>query len=121
MDHQRQRRRTRSRADSGAHLYAHALDQITHNAALLRPGLTYRHFHEQGWRIPARFLAMNYGCAFHGVGMADEYPTIRTHPSFPGSPYDRDELGLDPGMVVCVESLIAEDGRGEAVNLRRRC
>jgi Xaa-Pro aminopeptidase len=98
-------------------LYAHALEQITHNCGLLRPGLTYREFNERSWRIPDRFLAMNYGAAFHGVGMADEYPAIRTHPSFDGSAADRDGVALEAGMVVCMESLIAEDGRGEAVKL----
>ncbi len=46
-----------------------------------------------------------------------QYPSLHTHPSFDGSAHDRDELALEPGMVVCVESVIAEDGRGEAVKL----
>ena len=98
-------------------LYRHAREQIDHNMALLRAGITLREFDQHSWRIPDRYLANEYGWAFHGVGMADEYPAAPTHPSFEGSAYAELNPALEAGMVVSLESLIAEQGRGEGVKL----
>jgi Xaa-Pro dipeptidase len=97
--------------------YRHALDQVTHNLALLRPGVSLREFNARSWRLPDRFLANSYGLAAHGVGMTDEYPSIPMHPHFDGSSHDRDDLVFEEGMVLSVESLIGERGRGECVKL----
>jgi Xaa-Pro aminopeptidase len=51
--------------------------------------------------------------ALHGVGMADEYPSIALHPDFSRN-YDGT---LEESMTVCVESLIGEDGGRECVKL----
>ncbi len=98
-------------------LYAHALEQIEHNTALLHPGLTFREFDERSWRIPDRFQARNYGLAFHGVGLADEWPSVATHVYWGTGAFSPPEGALEAGMVVCVESLTALDGVGEAVKL----
>ena len=98
-------------------LYLHAREQIEHNTSLLRAGLELGEFNERSWRIPDRFLANEYGWAFHGVGMADEYPAAPTHPSFAGSAYDQAGLCLEAGMVLAMESLVGESGRGECVKL----
>jgi Xaa-Pro dipeptidase len=98
-------------------LYRHAREQIEHNTSLLRAGLGLREFNERAWRIPERFLGNEYGWAFHGVGMADEYPGAPTHPSFAGSAYDREDLCLATDMVLAMESLVGEPGRGECVKL----
>lgn len=98
-------------------LYLHAREQIEHNMALLRDGLSLREFNERQWPVPERFLAREYGWAFHGVGMADEYPCAPTPSSFAGSAYDRADLRLEAGMVVCLESLVGEEQRGECVKL----
>ncbi len=98
-------------------LYRHAVDQIEHNTAILRPGLSYADFNAASWRIPERFVPRNYGLAFHGVGMADEWPSIPTHPFWATGQFDPPEGELEAGMVVCVESLTALDGEGESVKL----
>ena len=98
-------------------LYRHAVEQIEHNTALLQPGLTFEEFNERSWRIPDRFLARNYGLAFHGVGMADEWPSVPTHPYWGVGTFSKPVGALEPGMVVCVESLVALDGVGESVKL----
>ncbi len=98
-------------------LYLHALEQVERNAALLIPGIGFREYNERSWQIPDRFVAQNYGCVLHGVGLADESPWIATHPSFAGSPCDRDDLALLPGMVVSVESYVGEVGGYEGVKL----
>jgi len=98
-------------------LYSHAVEQIEHNTALLRPGLTYDEFNRCSWRIPDRYVARNYGLAFHGVGMADEWPSVPTHPFWGQGTFGPPSGALEPGMVVCVESLVALDGEGESVKL----
>jgi Xaa-Pro aminopeptidase len=94
-------------------LYSAALEQINHNLALLKPGLSFREFNEKSWRIPDKFLSRRYSVALHGVGMADEYPSCALHPDF-----DRNYSGtLEANMTVCVESLIGEDGGKECIKL----
>lgn len=94
-------------------LYSAAVDQISHNLALLKPGLDFREFNEKSWRIPEQYQARRYSVALHGVGMADEYPAIALHPDFA-----RNYHGiLEENMTVCVESLIGEDGGKECIKL----
>ncbi len=88
-------------------LYAVALDQIGHNLGLLRPGLTFAEFNAASWRIPERHRPFRYSLALHGVGMADEWPVVPLHCDWS----DRAPEGvLEPGMTLCVESLIGEAG-----------
>lgn len=94
-------------------LYSAAVEQINHNMALLRPGLSFREFNERSWRIPDKYQARRYSVAFHGVGMADEYPSVALHPDF-GRNYDGQ---LEENMTVCVESLIGEEGGRECIKL----
>lgn len=84
--------------------YAVALDQIRHNTAIIRPGMTFAEFNEKSWRIPEKYQPCRYGLAFHGVGMADEWPSVPTHVDFERAYAGR----LEEGMTVCVESLIGE-------------
>ena len=98
-------------------LYRYALEQIEHNVALLGPGLSYSEYNDKSWRIPDRFVERNYGLAFHGVGLADEWPSMPTHVSFDSGQFDPPAGVMEAGMTVCVESLIALDGEGESVKL----
>ena len=92
--------------------YAKALDQIEHNLALLRPGLSFAEFNEKSWQIPEKHQPYRYTLALHGVGMADEWPCVLLHPDF-----DQGYAGVfEEGMVVCVESLMAENG-SESIKL----
>ena len=87
-------------------LYAIAIDQIQHNESIIQPGMSFREFNDKSWQIPQKHQAYRYSLAGHGVGMADEWPVIPLHPDFePGR-----EGQFEPGMVICVESLIAEKG-----------
>ncbi len=98
-------------------LYRHAVEQVEHNIDLLRPGVTFEEFNARSWRIPDRFVARNYGLAFHGVGLADEWPSVATHVAWDAAAFSPPQGCLEPGMVLCVESLTALDGVGEAVKL----
>jgi Xaa-Pro aminopeptidase len=94
-------------------LYAAARDQIDHNLALLKPGMTFAEFNDKSWRIPEKYQANRYSVALHGVGMADEWPSVPTHVDFA-----RAYTGtFEANMTVCVESLIGEAGRGECIKL----
>jgi Xaa-Pro aminopeptidase len=93
-------------------LYAAARDQIDHNLAIIRPGMTFREFNAKSWRIPERYIPYRYTLAAHGTGMADEWPGILLHPD-----YDEGFSGcIEEGMVLNIESLIAEDG-SESIKL----
>ncbi|MCW3784556.1 M24 family metallopeptidase [Defluviimonas salinarum] len=88
-------------------LYRTALDQIEHNLALLVPGRDFAEFNEKSWRIPEKHIDYRYSLAVHGVGMADEWPVVPLHVDWT----NRAMAGrFEPGMVLCVESLIAEKG-----------
>jgi Xaa-Pro aminopeptidase len=93
-------------------LYGAALDQIHHNLALIRPGVSFAEFNDKSWRIPEKYLNYRYSLAGHGVGMADEWPIILLHPDF-----DHNHGGqFEENMVVCIESLIGEAG-SESIKL----
>ena len=94
-------------------LYASAREQIEHNTALLRPGLSFKEFNEKSWKIPERYVANRYSVALHGVGLADEWPSVPLHPDFARA-YDGH---FEENMMVCVESLIGEEGGRECIKL----
>ncbi|QGX97707.1 aminopeptidase P family protein [Roseovarius faecimaris] len=93
-------------------LYETARAQIEHNMALLRPGLSFAEFNAKSWRIPPQHVDYRYSLALHGVGMADEWPVVLLHPDFEHSHGGQ----IEAGMVLCVESLIAEEG-SESIKL----
>lgn len=100
-------------SNSQRELYAAAREQIEHNMALLRPGLSFREFNDKSWRIPDRYVGNRYSVALHGVGLADEWPSVPLHPDFARA-Y---EGQFEENMTVCVESLIGEQGGRECVKL----
>jgi Xaa-Pro aminopeptidase len=97
-------------------LYKMAYDQIHHNMALLRPGLSFREFSERSWVVPDRFREQAATSTIHGVGMRNEYPMI-------GPPEDFQKWGYDgqfqENMTVCVESYIGEKNGTEGVKLEQ--
>ena len=98
--------------DRQKRIYAAALDQINHNMALIEPGLSFAEFNAKSWQIPAQYQPYRYSLAAHGVGMADEWPVVLLHPDF-----EHNHGGaFEAGQVICVESLIAEEG-SESVKL----
>ncbi|MBA3505559.1 MAG: aminopeptidase P family protein [Betaproteobacteria bacterium] len=94
-------------------LYEVALSQINHNLAILNPGLTLAEFNEKSWRIPEQYQARRYSSALHGVGMADEWPSVPTHVDFARATSGT----FEENMCVCVESLIGEEAGGECIKL----
>lgn len=99
--------------DTQKRIYSTALEQIEHNLSILRPGMSFAEYNDNSWRIPAKHSDYRYSLAVHGVGMADEWPVIPLHVDFDDSATSGQ---IEPGMVLCVESLVAEKGT-ESVKL----
>ncbi|MHC8508351.1 MAG: M24 family metallopeptidase [Rhodospirillales bacterium] len=104
-------------SDEQRELYALAAAHIEHNKHLLKPGVSFKELTEKAHKLPDDFVSRRYGVVMHGVGLCDEYPAIYY-------PQDYGEAGYDgvfkPGMVMCVEALIAREDRGESVKLEEQ-
>jgi Xaa-Pro aminopeptidase len=94
-----------------------ACEQIAWNTALLQPGTSFAELHDRAFVLPAPYRAQRYSCVFHGVGLCDEWPYI-TYPEdrAPGA----FEGVLEPGMVLCVESLISREGGDFSIKLEEQ-
>ena len=103
--------------DEQRRLYAAAYAQIQHNMALIKPGMSFRELSEKSWPIPQEFLSRRYASMIHGVGLADEWPSIKYWPDFAAKGYDGI---IQPGMTLCVESFIGVEGGREGVKLEEQ-
>jgi Xaa-Pro aminopeptidase len=103
--------------DEQRRLYRLAWEQVQTNMALLKPGMGFREFAEKAWRLPESCIANRYSCILHGVGVADEYPVIAYREDFDEAGYDGT---FEPGMAICVESYIGEEGGAEGVKLEEQ-
>jgi len=103
--------------DEQRRLYAAAYAQIQHNIGVLKPGRSFREVSEMSWPIPEQYLSRRYTSMIHGVGLADEYPSIKFRDDFPVKGYDGT---VEPGMTLCVESFIGAEGGREGVKLEEQ-
>lgn len=95
-------------------LYQIAYEHIMTNMELLRPGITFQEITEKAHRLPDNCIPNRYGVVMHGVGLCDEYPSIRYREDYEGHGYD----GIvEPGMVLCVEAYVGEVGGKNGVKL----
>ncbi len=97
-------------------LYQLAAEQIAHNTALLRPGLSFLDFADQSFSLPRAYRSNRYSVILHGVGLCDEYP---------GIPYAEDARDaydgtFQNGMTVCVESYVGEAGGPDGIKLEQQ-
>ncbi|MEQ8369958.1 MAG: Xaa-Pro peptidase family protein, partial [Alphaproteobacteria bacterium] len=98
-------------------LYKLSVEQIEHNMALLKPGMSFRELVEKSWRIPNAYAANAYPL-YHGVGMADEWPAI-VHRGEMDKLTDPDDVMLE-NMTICVESYIGADSGAEGVKMEQQ-
>lgn len=103
--------------DEQRRLYAKAFEQIEYNIGQLAPGRSLGDVSKSAWKIPEEFLSNRYPSCMHGVGLADEYPSIKHAADFDQKGYDGI---LEPGMVICVESFIGVEGGKEGVKLEEQ-
>lgn len=98
-------------------LFELSQEQIQHNIEVLAPGKTFRDVSEQAWQIPEPYLGNRYASLIHGVGLADEYPSIKHWPDWERKGYDG---VLEPGMTLCVESYIGAVGGTQGIKLEEQ-
>lgn len=88
-------------------IYREAYEHISHNMALLEPGMSFETLMKSGQKLPEKYRHQRYGVMYHGVGLCDEYPSLRYPEDWDSSGY-RGEL--EPGMCLCVEVYFGEVG-----------
>ena len=93
-----------------------AVDEIEHNRALLRPGITLLGFQRLAYQPAEEFRANAYTCVMHAVGMCDEYPQVKygfreTNPC---------DCTIEAGMVLCLESYMGAVGERDGVKLEQQ-
>ena len=98
-------------------LYRIAADQIAANTDLMRPGVSFRELVERSVVPPGDCYPTRYGVLYHGVGLADEYPTL---PHASDWTDDTPDGVLAAGMVLCVESYIGRLGGREGVKIEEQ-
>lgn len=103
--------------ESQKELYRVAYEQVNHNMAIIKPGMTFREYADSAWDIPKKYYANRYYLSAHGCGMTGEYPYLYHKGDFPDAGYDGTIL---PGMVLCVESYIGEENGPEGVKLEQQ-
>lgn len=97
-------------------LYAHAHEQLQHNMALLRPGMSFAEFGELSWKMPDIYVPNRYAEMVHGIGFGVEFPVIY----YPEDHETWQYAGtFQEGMCVCVESYIGAVGGDEGVKLEQ--
>ncbi len=103
-------------SDTQRRLYAQAFEQLQHNMALLRPGVTFQEFGERSWAMPDIYLPNRYAEMIHGIGFGVEYPLVyypEDHATWQYSGH------FQEGMTVCVESYVGQVGGDEGVKLEQ--
>ncbi len=99
-------------------LYQTSVEQMEANFKMLAPGVTFKELSNRSKELPQDCMPTRYGVLYHGVGLCDEYPSIRYSVDYPDHGYDG---ALEPGMCICVESYVGRHGGGEGVKLEDQC
>ncbi|SNS45110.1 dimethylsulfonioproprionate lyase DddP [Tropicimonas sediminicola] len=92
----------------------HAVEHITENMAMLRPGVTIGELVRGGHQLAPEYWAQKYSCKFHGVGLCDEWPHVDYPDHYHEGAWDH---ALEAGMVLCVEALVGEVGGDFSIKL----
>lgn len=98
-------------------LYRDAYEHVMTNIEVIKPGMTFAQVTQEAHRLPEEYRALRYGVLAHGIGLCDEYPSIRY-------PEDVEEHGyggtVEVGMTLCVEAYTGEVGGKEGVKLEEQ-
>lgn len=104
-------------SDEQRTLYQVAYEQVHHNMGIIKPGMSFREYADKAWTIPDKYHTNRYYLSAHGCGMTGEYPYLYHHSDFPSAGYDGQ---IEPGMTLCVESYIGEQGGRDGVKLEQQ-
>ncbi len=97
-------------------IYSAAYEQVNHNINILEPGMGFQEVVEKSWDIPEEFQANRYSCLAHGVGLADEWPSIPYRMDWEKYGYHGE---IKPGMILAVESFIGKEAGLDGVKLEQ--
>jgi Xaa-Pro aminopeptidase len=97
--------------------YRRAYDYLQHNLALVRAGVSFRDFARRGATLPPQYVRNRYPVIAHGIGMADEWPSIPYKGDWKRDGFDGE---LEDGMTICVESYFGAEGGTEGVKLEEQ-
>ncbi|MEO1780416.1 MAG: M24 family metallopeptidase, partial [Pseudomonadota bacterium] len=92
----------------------HAHEHIMTNMEMLRPGVTVPELTANTHVLHDKYQALKYGCLMHGVGLCDEWPLVAYPDQAVAGAFDH---ALEPGMVLCVEALVGEEGGDFSIKL----
>lgn len=98
-------------------LYRIAHEHIHVNAEMVKPGVRFTELSRNGHRLPESCRAQRYGVMVHGVGLCDEYPSIRYPEDLEAYGYEGE---LQPGMALCVEAYVGEVGGRDGIKLENQ-
>ena len=96
-------------------LYKMSVDQINHNARLIKNGMSFNEFIEKSWKLPDEYYGNRYSVMVHGIGMCDEWPAIR----YPKDGGERNGI-FEKNMTITIESYIGKVGGKEGVKLEQQ-
>jgi len=103
--------------ESQRRLYAIAHESLTHNIALFRAGTTFREIAEHAFLAPEPYRDTPLPALAHGIGLVNEYPLLLSKRYWDSHGYDD---VIEEGMVLCVESYLADKAAGEGVKLEQQ-
>ena len=92
----------------------HAHEHIVTNMEMIRPGALIEDISRNTHVLHDKDQARKYGCLMHGVGLCDEWPLVAYPDMMVPGAFDYE---LQPGMVLCVEALVGEDGGDFSIKL----
>ncbi|WP_299918260.1 dimethylsulfonioproprionate lyase DddP [uncultured Roseobacter sp.] len=92
----------------------HGVEHIMTNMQMLKPGVMIPELSAGTHVLDAKFQKLKYGCLMHGVGLCDEWPLVAYPDHAVAGAYD---YPLEPGMCLCVEALVSEEGGDFSIKL----
>ena len=98
-------------------LYQIAYEHVMTNISLIKPGMTFTEMTAKAHRLPEAYRPLRYGVLAHGVGLCDEYPSVRYPEDVEAHGYSGSFV---PGMTLCVEAYVGAVGGQEGVKLEEQ-
>ena len=96
-------------------LYKRALEQLQHNMALIKPGVTFEEIRTRAYVAPEGYR--NIDLLMHGIGMSDELPFIQPAQCYRETPPDG---VIETGMALCIEAYCGREDGPQGVKLEEQ-
>ncbi len=92
----------------------HGHEHIMQNMSMLKPGVNIQDLSRNSHVLKPEYQKQKYGCLMHGVGLCDEWPLVAYEDKMVEGAFDYE---LQPGMVLCVEALVSQEGGDFSIKL----